>query len=225
METLRDSALDDPPSAIRFLDRMEIEVDALTQMVAELMELSRIESGLVPLQQRPVRPLDVVGPAVERLRMQAERGDIELIVDVSDSLPLVMADPERAQQVVTNLVHNGIKYTPEGGSVRVQASQEGDMVRVTVRDSGIGIAVEDLERVFERFFKADRSRAYGGTGLGLSISSHLVQAHGGEIWVDSAEGEWSEFGFSLPIAIEVPTSENEHEAEGGADGQQQAAAE
>lgn len=199
VETLRDSALDDPPAAIRFLNRMEVEVDALTQMVQELMELSRIESGQVPLLRQPVQTRDVVAPAVERLRPQAERAGLELAVDIEDGLPPVLADAERVQQIVTNLVHNAIKFTPKG-SVTVRAARDEDVVRITVRDTGIGISPEDLERVFERFYKTDRSRAFGGTGLGLSIASHLVQAHGGGIWVDSVEDEWSEFGFSLPLA-------------------------
>ena len=200
VETLRDGALDDPPAAIRFLDRMEVEVDALTQMVQELMELSRIESGQVPLQRRPVSPQEVVIPAVDRLRAQAERAGLDLSVDIAADAPAVMADAERISQVVTNLVHNAIKFTPSGGRINVRAAQDGEVVRITVHDTGIGISPQDLERVFERFYKADRSRAIGGTGLGLSIASHVVQAHGGEIWADSVEEEWSEFGFSLPLA-------------------------
>lgn len=206
VDTLRDGALEDPPAAIRFLDRMDVEVDALTQMVQELMELSRIESGQVPLQRMPVHPEDVIVPAVERLRPQAERAGLELTADIDGALPKVTADAERAQQIVTNLVHNAIKFTPSGGSVDVRAVHDGDVVRITVRDTGIGIAPEDIERVFERFYKADRSRAFGGTGLGLSIASHLVQAHGGEIWAESVEDEGSEFGFSLPLAEPVPAS-------------------
>lgn len=206
VETLHDGAIDDPPAAKRFLERMEVEVDALTQMVAELMELSRIESGQVPLEQRPVRVQELLLPAIERLRPQAERNDIELRIEIAAQLPQVMADLDRARQVVTNLVHNAIKFSSKGGYVDIRAAQHGDMVHIIVRDNGIGIASEDLERVFERFYKADRSRSIGGTGLGLSIANHLVQAHGGDIWVESVEGEWSEFGFSLRIAAPTPTS-------------------
>ncbi len=205
VETLRDGAIEDPPAAKRFLGRMEVEVDALTQMVSELMELSRIESGQVPLEMRPVRVQELLLNAVERLRTQAERAGIELRIDIAKNLPMVLADMHRAGQVVTNLVHNAIKFSSEGGHVDIRAVQHADVVHITVRDNGIGIAAEDLERVFERFYKADRSRSIGGTGLGLSISNHLVQAHGGEIWVESVEGEWSEFGFSLRIAATAST--------------------
>ncbi len=199
VETLRDGALDDPPAARRFLDRMEVEVDALTQMVQELLELSRIESGQVPLERSPVDVHGLIVPAVERLRPQAERAGLALHFDVPEDLPDVMADQVRAPLIVTNLVHNAIKFTPEG-SVTVRAFRDGEAVSIVVRDTGVGIARKDLDRIFERFYKTDRSRTVGGTGLGLSIASHLVRAHGGEIWADSVEGEWSEFGFSLPLA-------------------------
>jgi two-component system phosphate regulon sensor histidine kinase PhoR len=199
-ETLRDSALDDPPAANRFLDRMEVEVDALTQMVEELLELSRIESGQTPLRLNPVSPSTVVQPAVDRLAAQAERNQLTLDVDIPPDLPPVLADPGRIHQVVANIVHNGIKFTPPGGSIRVTAQASGEFVTLAVRDTGIGIAAQDVPRIFERFFKTDRSRAEGGTGLGLAIAKHLVQAHGGTIWVESVEGKGSTFFFTLPVA-------------------------
>lgn len=203
-ETLRDSALDDPPAAHRFLDRMEVEVDALTQMVEELLELSRIESGQVPLRLNPILPSAAILPAVERLRPQVERGQQTLTVDVPADLPLVLIDAERIQQVVTNLLHNAIKFTPPGGAIRLTATSQGNLVQVVVEDTGIGIAPAELPRIFERFYKADRSRAVGGTGLGLAISKHVIQAHGGTIWAESVEGEGSRFYFTLPVAEPLP---------------------
>lgn len=199
-ETLRDSALDDPPAAARFLDRMEIEVDSLTQMVEELLELSRIESGQVPLRLNPVLPYAAVVPAIERLRPQAERGQLALEVEVSRDLPLVLVDAGRIHQVVTNIVHNAIKFSPIGGRIVIGATADPVKVTVTVADSGIGIATNDLPRIFERFFKTDRSRAVGGTGLGLAIAKHIVQAHGGSIWAVSQEGKGSIFYFTMPRA-------------------------
>lgn len=196
-ETLSDGALDDPPAAQRFLARMEGEIDALTQMVQELLELSRIESGQVPVRLEPVAVRDFVSPAVERLRPQAERAALELIVALPEDLPFVLGDAERLAQVVTNLVHNAIKFTPAGGRVRVTAHAEGDEVFIEVEDTGVGIAPDLLPRIFERFFKADRSRSSGGTGLGLAIAKHIVQAHGGRIWAASQEGKGSRFSFSL----------------------------
>jgi two-component system, OmpR family, phosphate regulon sensor histidine kinase PhoR len=203
VDTLRDGALDDPPVAQHFLNRMDVEVDALTQMVEELLELSRIESSRIPLRLAPTQLIDVIHPPVERLRPQAERADLALVVDLP-SLPPVLADAERMQQVITNLVHNAIKFTPPGGRVRVTGcridgskgdhplaaprslSLAGDeWVVVAVQDNGVGIDPDDLPRIFERFFKADRARSSGGTGLGLAIAKHIVQGHGGEIWAES----------------------------------------
>lgn len=202
VETLRDVATDDPSASAHFLDSAEREVDSLTQMVQELLELSRIESGKVPLRLSPVDVRDVIAPAVERLQPQAERNELELLVDLPDELPTVLADAARVQQVITNLVHNAIKFTPSGGQIRITTryDNEGGMVIISVRDTGVGIPDVDLPRIFERFYKADRARSGGGTGLGLAIARHLVQAHGGRIWVESREGKGSTFSFSLPLA-------------------------
>jgi two-component system phosphate regulon sensor histidine kinase PhoR len=215
VDTLRDGALQDPPAAQRFLDRMDTEVDALTQMVQELLQLSRIESGRAPIRLEPVSVTEVVGPPVERLRPQAARAEVELSLDVP-SVPLsVLADVDRMQQVVTNLVHNAIKFTPAGGSIGVvvrelsQVDEEdlgqeladlepGGWVLVTVEDTGVGIPRSDLPRIFERFYKADRARSGGGTGLGLAIAKHIVQAHNGHIWAESIENQGSSFHVALP---------------------------
>jgi two-component system, OmpR family, phosphate regulon sensor histidine kinase PhoR len=201
-DTLRDGALDDPPAAARFLDRMDAEIDALTQMVEELMELSRIESGRVPMRLAPVTVADVVRPAIERLRPQAERVDIVLHVDIGDDMPMVLGDLMRLNQVVTNLLHNAIKFTLPGGLIAVRTEHTADMVTICVEDTGIGIAPDVLPRIFERFYKADRARSEGGTGLGLAIAKHIVQSHGGEIWAESVEGQGSTFCFSLFVAQE-----------------------
>ncbi len=199
-ETLRDGALDDRPAALHFLERIDAEVDALTQMVGELMELSRIESGQVPMRLAPTPAAEVVVPAVDRLRPQAERAELCLDVDLPDSLPLVLADVDRLRQVVTNLVHNAIKFTPPGGEITVAATVEDERVVFSVTDTGEGIAPAVLPRVFERFYKADRSRSGRGTGLGLAIAKHIVQSHGGEIWVESVEGQGSTFRFTVLLA-------------------------
>lgn len=206
VETLRDGAMEDPPAAQRFLTRIEVEVDALTQLVTELLELARIEAGRAPLRLQPVPVADIVQTPVERLAPQAERAGLTLRVTLPDDLPLVLADVERARQVITNLVHNAIKFTP-AGEVEVTAGRQGDEVAISVRDTGVGIAENDLPRIFERFYKADRARSGGGTGLGLAIAKHVVQAHGGRIWAESVEGQGSTFTFTLPAtspAIATP---------------------
>lgn len=218
-ETLRDGALEDPPAAERFLNSMETEIDALTQMVQELLELSRIESGQAALRLRAAAAAEIVVPPVERLQAQAERAELTLTLELAGDTPPVLADVERVQLVVTNLVHNAIKFTPPGGSITVRSrtGRDGDIpssarqtrplvsggwpvVIVDVIDSGAGIPARDLPRVFERFYKADRARGSGGAGLGLSIARHLVESHGGHIWVESREGVGSTFSFSLPAA-------------------------
>ncbi|MBK7896977.1 MAG: hypothetical protein IPJ90_19250 [Anaerolineaceae bacterium] len=173
-------------------------------MVEELLELSRIESGQVPLRLKATAVADLLLQPLDRLRPQAERAQIELILDLPAALPLVLADPDRIYQVVSNLLYNAIKFTPEGGKITLQASYEQaeDEVVVAVHDTGVGIPQEDLGRIFERFYKSDRARtrSRGGTGLGLAISRHIVQAHNGRIWVKSKEHKGSSFYFSLPPA-------------------------
>lgn len=199
-ETLQDGALEDLPAARRFLGRMQTEVDALTQMANELLELSRIESGQVPLELRPVAPAKLLHSAAERMRAQTERAGLSLETDCSPDLPLTQADASRLEQVLVNLIHNALKFTPAGGEIRLHARQTGAWVRFDVSDTGAGIAPDDLPRIFERFYKADRARSGGGTGLGLSISRHLVESHGGRIWAESREGAGSTFHFTLPIS-------------------------
>ncbi len=199
VDTLRDGALEDPPAARRFLDRMETEVDALTQMVRELLELARIESGQAPFQLEQVTVAEIVSPSVERLRPQAERADLHLIVNLPPDLPPVVADTERMQQVITNLVHNSIKFTPPGGEVTISAATGEDEIVIAVHDTGVGIPADDLPRIFERFYKADRARSGGGTGLGLAIAKHIVQAHKGRLWAESIEGKESTFYVALPV--------------------------
>ncbi|MGD2078296.1 MAG: HAMP domain-containing sensor histidine kinase, partial [Chloroflexota bacterium] len=138
---------------------------------------------------------------VERLRPQSERRHLTLIIDLPEDPPPVLSDAARAQQVVGNLLHNAIKFTPDGGTITIKAkmSDEGSFIVISVKDTGSGIPATELPRIFERFYKADRARSSGGTGLGLAISKHLVEAHGGEIWAKSKEGKGSTFYFSLPV--------------------------
>jgi two-component system phosphate regulon sensor histidine kinase PhoR len=198
-ETLQDGALEDPNAAHRFLGRIQTEVDALTQMATELLELSRIESGQVPLELKLLPPSHLLHSAADRMKMQAERAGLTLAENCPDDLPLIQADMPRLEQVLVNLIHNAVKFTPPGGEVVLTASLDGRFVRFAVRDTGPGIPADDLPRIFERFYRVDRSRTGGGTGLGLSIARHLVEAHGGRIWAESREGEGSTFYFTIPV--------------------------
>lgn len=204
VETLRDGAVANPVVADRFLERAEVEVETLTQMVEELLELSRIESGQVPLKLEKTAVSHLVLIPMDRVRSMAQKKEVELILDLPARLPPVLADPGRMQQVMTNLLHNAVKFTPSGGKVTVRAepNPQRQQVVIIVQDTGHGIPEEDLPRIFERFYKSDRARTrgQGGTGLGLAIARHLVQAHKGQIWATSHEGKGSTFYFSLPIS-------------------------
>ncbi|MDX1415084.1 MAG: ATP-binding protein [Candidatus Promineifilaceae bacterium] len=207
VETLQDGALEDKENAYHFLERAMRELDTLTQMVEELLELSRIESGEVPLKMAPAKICDLLALPIERLRPQAERNDISIETDLADDLPLIWADAERMQRVVSNLLHNAIKFTPKGGLIKIKAHATDPEFRdpefvISVSDTGNGIAEDDLPRIFERFFKSDRARTRGqtGTGLGLAIAKHLVEAHGGRIWVKSKTDKGSTFYFTLPVS-------------------------
>jgi two-component system, OmpR family, phosphate regulon sensor histidine kinase PhoR len=199
-ETLLDGALDDPPAARHFIDQIQVETDALTQMVTELLELSRIESGRLSLDLRPVAAYDLLDSASKRMRLQAERAGLNLRVECAENLPKVKIDPQRMEQVLVNLIHNAVKFTRAGGEVVLLAESDHGVIRFAVRDTGIGIPAEDVPRIFERFYRVDKSRAGSGTGLGLSIAKHIVEAHGGRIWAESIEGQGSTFYFTIPFA-------------------------
>jgi two-component system phosphate regulon sensor histidine kinase PhoR len=191
--------MDDPPAAQRFLGRIQTEVDALTHMATELLELSRIESGQVPLDRKPVQPCTLLNSAADRMRLQVERAGLDMQVNCFPDLPFIRVDLPRLEQVLVNLIHNAAKFTPAGGSISLAATKEGNFIRFSVQDTGLGIPADDLSRIFERFYRVDRSRAGGGTGLGLSIAKHLVEAHAGSIWAESRESNGSTFYFTIPV--------------------------
>jgi two-component system, OmpR family, phosphate regulon sensor histidine kinase PhoR len=198
-ETLQDGALDDPKAAHRFIGRIQTEVDALTQMAAELLELTRIESGQLPLEFTSAAPEALIISSADRMRAQAERAGVTVQVECPAGLPKVRADVPRLEQVLVNLIHNSVKFTSPGGHITLSSEGEDAFVRFAVHDTGVGIPAEDLLRIFERFFRVDRSRSGGGTGLGLSIARHIVEAHGGRIWAESEEGRGSTFYFTIPV--------------------------
>jgi two-component system phosphate regulon sensor histidine kinase PhoR len=196
-ETLQEGALDDPPAARRFVDQIQIEVDALTQMANELLELSKIESGRFSLDRSPIAASDLLESAAQRMQVQAERANITLRVECAEDLPKVEVDSQRLEQVLINLVHNAIKFTRPGGEVLLCAESGPGEIRFSVRDTGVGIPADEVSRIFERFYRVDKSRTGRGTGLGLSIAKHIVEAHRGKIWAESTEGQGSTFYFTI----------------------------
>ena len=200
-ETLDAGAIDDHDAARDFVRRMGTEIDDLARIVEELLLIGRLESGQPVISTTAVPAAALLDGARERLAPLAERARVNLVVDPGERVPMVVADPERIGQVFANLVHNATKHTPSGGEIRLSAARAGKFVVFTVRDTGDGIAADDVDRIFERFYKSDRSRADGGSGLGLSIAKHIVEAHGGAIRAASpGPGRGATFTFSLRAA-------------------------
>jgi len=182
--------------------KIEVETGHLTQMVNELLDLSRIESGSAQLLLDDVDLVKVARSSAERLNLFAERQGLRIVLDLPKRVPPVRGDGDRLGQVLINLLHNAVKFSPDGGEVVVGVREDEGEIRVWVRDPGIGVPAADLARIFERFYKVDRARVRGrgGTGLGLSIARHVVESHGGRIWAESEEGEGSTFIFTIPLA-------------------------
>jgi two-component system phosphate regulon sensor histidine kinase PhoR len=226
VETLLDHGLEDREEARKFLEIIHRHADRLGRLLNDLLDLSNIELERTPLSIRPLAVADVARHAAAILLPQAEQRSIPLVTEVPDGLPPVLADRDRLVQILVNLIDNAVKYTPEGGSVRVTArrvdgskgrvvdsskpvdqptarpTERGDLVEIAVEDTGIGIPEKDLPRITERFYRVDkaRSRELGGTGLGLAIVKHLVQAHGGTLTIESELGKGTRVRIALPAA-------------------------
>jgi two-component system, OmpR family, phosphate regulon sensor histidine kinase PhoR len=203
-ETLEGGALEDPPAARLFLTRMLLETDRLAQLVEELLELALLESGAAKLEREPFDVAEIIPRATERLHAHAFQHGVDLIVQACPTPALIIGDALRLERVLINLVDNAVKFTAPGGRVIIACDVRNDQVVVSVNDTGAGIPAQDVGRVFERFYKADRARASAGTGLGLAIAKHTVEAHNGRIWVESVEGAGSTFSFSIPEAPPPP---------------------
>ena len=200
VETLESGAVNDPQVALDFLSRMRGDVDRMNGLVNDLLELSRMESGQFMIEAEPM-PL---APLIQAVRKQftemAASQDVNLVEDLAENLPPVMADGEKLTQVFVNLLENSLKFTPAGGEIRIGAEAEDEQVQIVFKDTGIGVAPQHLPHIFERFYKVNRSRRDSGTGLGLAIVKQLVEAHGGEITVESKESEGCAFTFTVPRA-------------------------
>jgi two-component system phosphate regulon sensor histidine kinase PhoR len=200
-ETLLAGALEDPANRRRFVEIIREHASRLARLTEDLLKLSRIEAGQLKLEFRPVSVTQLIESCVETAQLKAVPRKLALHVHLPEGLPPARGDANSLQEVLQNLLDNALQYTPAGGKIEVSVLSSDGRVVVTVADTGIGIPQVEQERIFERFYRVDaaRSREAGGTGLGLSIARHIVEAHGGRLWVESAVGEGSRFHFSIPV--------------------------
>jgi two-component system phosphate regulon sensor histidine kinase PhoR len=197
--------LDVPPRVRERVATIDVEIGHLVQMVNELLDLSRIEQATTQLHLEDLAPGLLVSGALERMHAFADRQGVSLVAQLSDPehTPPIRGDVDRLGQVLVNLLHNALKFSPPGSRVVARVDPGPHEVVISVEDEGPGVPRADQARIFERFYKVDRARprSGGGTGLGLAISRHLVEAHGGRIWVESDEGHGSAFRVALPVAL------------------------
>lgn len=197
VETLEDGAIDERDVAVDFLRRINRDVDRMNGIVNDLLDLSHLESGYVPIHLAPLNLKPLIEEIVEEYQRSTTNKGLVLEAEIPDVLAMVTGEAEKLRQVLVNLVENAIRYTSEG-RITISISDDGRFQKIRVTDTGTGIPREHLPHVFERFYKADRSRRDDGTGLGLAIVKHIVQAHGGEVSVESEEGVGSTFEFTIP---------------------------
>jgi two-component system, OmpR family, phosphate regulon sensor histidine kinase PhoR len=200
-ETLIGGAIDDPQNRERFLGIILEHSRRLARLTEDLLKLSQMDAEKLELETRPASVAQLVEACFETAQRRANEKELSLSLNLPSQLPDVAADSRRIQEVLQNLLDNATQYTLPGGKIVLSAEARNDEVVFTVADTGIGIPQADQPRIFERFYRVDvaRSREAGGTGLGLSIARHLVEAHGGRIWVESELGAGSKFHFSIPI--------------------------
>jgi len=200
-ETLLAGAIDDPQNRLRFLEIILEHSRRLARLTDDLLKLSKMDADRLELEIRRLSVSQFVESCIETTQRPAAEKDLRISVNLQQPLPDIAADRRRLAEVLQNLLDNALQYTPAGGQIMVSASADDAEVRFTVSDTGIGIPRADQFRIFERFYRVDvaRSREVGGTGLGLAIAKHLVEVHGGRIWVDSEVGQGSQFHFTVPI--------------------------
>jgi two-component system sensor histidine kinase VicK len=201
-ETLLDGAMDDSSVARQFISVINDEADRMTRLVNDLLELSRLDNKEIKWNKRPVRIDLLLREVISKMMMSARKKRLSVECEIEEKLE-VFADRDKMEQVFQNVFSNAIKYTPEGGGIFVKAENIGNQVCISVKDTGIGIPKEDLPRIFERFYRVDktRSRELGGTGLGLSIAREIVLAHDGEINILSEQGKGTEVIIKLPALV------------------------
>ncbi|MCO6452996.1 MAG: HAMP domain-containing protein [Caldilineales bacterium] len=199
-EALADGVVDDPDTIQRYLGTMRHDVQALSNLIDDLFDLAQFAAGGLQLDRHPFAAADLISDAVERFSEAATRQEIRLGGVAQPGMALIDIDAQKMERVLANLVDNAIRHTLAGGSVRVQAQQEGEDVRFVVEDTGEGISEADLPHVFDQFYRGEksRSRATGGSGLGLAIAKAIVEAHDGTIVVENRSEGGARFTFTLP---------------------------
>jgi two-component system phosphate regulon sensor histidine kinase PhoR len=207
-ETLLAGAMEDRQNRLRFLEIILDHSRRLARLTDDLLKLSKMDAERLELEIRRVSVSQFVESCIETTQRSAAEKDLRISVNVRETIPDIAADRRLLAEVLQNLLDNAIQYTPSGGQIMVSACANGNEVTFTVSDTGIGIPRADQPRIFERFYRVDvaRSREVGGTGLGLSIAKHLVEAHGGRIWVESEIGQGSQFHFTVPVFDAEPAS-------------------
>jgi len=201
LETLLDGALDDPAVRRKFIERSHANAVRLNLLLSDLIDISKIESGEMRMSYRYFNVVEMIHDVLHSLEYQAEQYKVELKTAIHQEEVLVYGDKERLSQALTNLVENAMKYNKPGGNVTVELAMNTSVVTISVKDTGIGIAEEHKDRIFERFYRVDkdRSRAVGGTGLGLAIVKHILEAHQSTPIVESVPGEGTTISFTLKI--------------------------
>jgi two-component system phosphate regulon sensor histidine kinase PhoR len=200
VEALQDGAIEEPSQTRQFLEIISRQAERMGKIIADMLLLSEIESEGFQLKLEEGSLNDLIREAVKPLQTQADSKNIALELNLQEPEKVIKADRDKISQVLSNLLDNAIKFTNSGGRVAITTEVHKNEIVIQIKDSGIGIPSTDLSRIFERFYTVDksRSRELGGTGLGLSIVKHIVEAHGGKVWVESELNRGSVFYFSLP---------------------------
>jgi signal transduction histidine kinase len=208
LDALADGVVDDPETVARYVRQSQAEVARMNSIIDDLFELAQLDTGHLLLKLEPTVIADLVSDTLEGFRLRAAEKGVHLQGQAAAGIGSIQCAPEKIGRVLSNLVENALRYTPSGGAIYISASHEPDQVILSVRDTGEGIAPQDLPRVFERFYRGERSRSResftsdrqtgAGAGLGLAIAKGLVEAHGGHIWARSEPGNGSTITFSIP---------------------------
>ena len=200
VEALADGVVEDAATQQRYLDTARRDIQALSLLIDDLFDLAQYDAGALELDRQPVAVGDLISDTLNRFAEPAARKEVSLTGEVADDLDQVTVDVQKIERVLANLLANAIRHTPAGGEVRVQARRADAALLVEVSDTGEGVAPEDLPYVFDQFYRGEKSRSHatGGSGLGLAIARRIVEAHGGEIGVESAPGQGARFWFTLP---------------------------